>query len=415
MNGKARRGVAIGAGLLASLFAGEAMAVKKQSTVVNGLSVYRFQWIDSAGRNRSVSIKRQGDGNPGNGGYAVQMTYQYLTDAGSVRTRRANSADVNEGFGYFVSHERFRAFNDGKTAAISKKIFGANDSPLGSSIPVTIVDLPTGPGRKAIEIQQIYPRYGTKAAGGLNPDTGQDQPKLGTDPALFQRYDIPVKIRWFFEDGVDHPRIQTVVDLSPVPGPDRLSFDMRAPYGKIDFDESDDVVRLVTWADRFQFRNTTQPLTNSSEWTWNKPNVRARYTALVIGRNEMGLLEPKRFDRSDINDGYSDGRGKTSATYNCFFKLPCDGEWPYQSAQYELPDVAATPTNSEKIAWGSAAYYGMSIDSTYDGTQSQPFDGFPASKKLSYDVCVVLGQFISGGLTRDLATQGPNYNCAASN
>lgn len=406
--------VAFGAAVLGSLFATDAMAVTKQTTTVNGLAVYRYVWTDSAGRTRSVSIKRQGAGNPGNGGYAIQMTYQFLTEAGALRTRRANSADANEGFGYFVSHERFRSFNDGSTAAIARKIFGTSDSPLGRQFPATLTDIPAGAGRKALEVSLTYPRYGTVAANGIDPATGQDQPKLGTNPALFRRYDLPVKLRWHFQDGVDYPRISVVVGLGPVPGPDRLSIDLRGPYGKIDFDESGDVVRLATWADRFYFRNTTQPLTNSSEWTWNQPNTRARFTGLTIGRSEMGLVEPKRFGNSDLNDGFANGRGETSAGYNCYFKLPCDGEWPYQSAQFELPDVAATPTDSEKIAWGSSAFYGTSLPATFDGTQSAPFDGFPANKKLAYEVCVVLGQVVPGGLTREVATQGPAYNCASA-
>lgn len=413
MKGSSAFGFAVCLGAAAACLSTEAMAVRKQTTTVNGLAVYRYVWTDSAGRTRSVSIKRQGAGNPGNGGYAVQMTYQYLTEAGQLRTRRANSNNPNEGFGYFVSHERFRKFSDGSSAAIAQKIFGTSDSPLGRQFAATLSDIPLGGGRKGLEVEITYPRYGTKAANGIDPATGQDDPPLGTSPALFKRYDVPVKTRWYFQDGVDHPRIEIVANLGSVPGPDRLSVDLRGPYGKIDFDESGGDVRLVTWADRFYFRNTTQPLTNSSEWTWNQPNSRARFTALTIGRSEMGLLEPKRFGNTGLNDGYANGRGKTSGTYNCFFKLPCDGEWPYQSAQYELPNVAATPTNSEKIAWGSSAFYGTSLPSTYDGTQSVPFEGFPANKRLTYEVCVVLGQVVPGGLTREVATQGPAYNCAS--
>src|SRR5436305_9590492 len=45
-------------------------------TGVNGLSVDQYSWYDSAKRLRTVSLKQEGNGNPGHGGYAVQMTYQ---------------------------------------------------------------------------------------------------------------------------------------------------------------------------------------------------------------------------------------------------------------------------------------------------------------------------------------------------
>lgn len=409
-------GVAFGAAILGSFFATDAMAVRKQTTTVNELAVYRYVWTDSAGRPRSVSIKRQGAGNPGNGGYAIQMTYQYVTVAGQVRTRKANSSSKNEGFGYFVAHERYRNFADGDNSPIAQKIFRTDDSPLGRGFPVTMTDIPMSGDRKGLEIALTYPKYGTKAPNGINGD-GEDQPPLGTDPSLFRRYDLPVKIRWYFEDGVDYPRITTVVGLGPVPGPDRVNFDMRGPYGKIDFDEGDNPIRLVTWADRFQFRNTTQPLTRNSEWTWNAPNNAARFTALTAGKAEMGLVEPKRYGNSDTNDGYSEGRGQTSAEYSCPFqeKLPCDYEWPYQSAQYELPyDNPNGTTTSEKIAWGTTPFYGTSFNATSDGTDTTAFDGFPANKKLTYDVCVVLGEAIPGGLTRAVAKLGPTYNCASN-
>ncbi|EBW2381269.1 hypothetical protein DAR30_24955, partial [Salmonella enterica subsp. enterica serovar Enteritidis] len=42
-----------------------AFAVTQQETTVNGLKVWRFVWSDSNGRTRTVSLKKQGEGNPG--------------------------------------------------------------------------------------------------------------------------------------------------------------------------------------------------------------------------------------------------------------------------------------------------------------------------------------------------------------
>ncbi|EFG9153044.1 hypothetical protein BL864_005498, partial [Escherichia coli] len=266
----------------------------------------------------------------------------------------------------------------------------------------------TGANKKIMEFKLTYPRYGAVSAGGLNPNTGEDSPRLGTDANLYRLYNLPVSITWYFQDGRDYPRIVTRVDMAPVPGPDRVSFDVRGPYGKLNFDSGNFPMRRVTWADRCYFKTTSAPLTRNSTWTWNVLNRRARFVAMVAGKAEFGLVEPALYSKSAINDGYSDGRGKTSTTYNngngCPFqtqKLPCDYEWPYQNVQYELPynNVDGT-TTSEKFAWGSTPFYGMSLASTYDGTQAVPFVGFPASKRIQYQVCLVVGQYVSPGLTR---------------
>src|SRR3954451_11664914 len=77
-------------------------AVTHDSVIVNGFSADRYAWTDSSGRERTVSLKREGDGNPGHGGYAIQMTYRL--PAGRLIT--VNN-DLGDGFGYFVSHERY--------------------------------------------------------------------------------------------------------------------------------------------------------------------------------------------------------------------------------------------------------------------------------------------------------------------
>ena len=44
---------------------------------------------------------------------------------------------------------------------------------------------------------------------------------------------------------------------------------------------------------------------------------------------------------------------------------------------------------------------------------SEPFNGYPANRTIQYDICVVLGKTIAGGLTKSVAISG-NYNCATA-
>ncbi|MDR4306132.1 hypothetical protein IHQ68_05815 [Chelatococcus sambhunathii] len=397
----------------------DAAAVTMRRTTVNGLAVDLFSWKDSKGLTRTAAMKREVSGNPGHGGYAVQMTYQSV--ANGVTTTSVANAAAGEGFGYFVGHERYRYFTDGTSDTIAGKIFGADDSPLGRNFALTgFTYINDRADLKGVTYKLNYPKYGTRAANGINPETGEDSPKLGTAQSLFQLYQIPISITWTFQDGRDSPRISTLVDFRRLPGPDRVSFDLRGPYGVLDFDQGSDVISVVLWGDRYRFVSTTVPLTRNSAWTWNGKNSGARYTALRIGASEMGLVEPLPFSGSKINDGYADGRGQTSSTYDAAAagcggqKLPCDWEWPYQSAQYSLPASVNGTTTYEKIAWGSTAYYGTSLKSTYDGTTSAPFDGFPAAGYTAYDVCVVLDKTVRGGLTPARALGGGDYNCASS-
>lgn len=401
--------------------ASPAGAATVQTATVNGFVVDRVSWTDSMGRIRTASLKREGNGNAGHGGYAVQMTYRYLKN-GALTTMTVNPSDAGDGFGYFVGHERYRLFSDGSSATIAGKIFGADDSPLGRGFPVTSRIVPTTADRVIVEYKTTYPKYGTLMPNGINPNTGEDSPPLGTARALFKRYDLPVTITWYFQDGATLPRIVTQVSLGPVPGPDRVSFDMRGPYGKMNFDGGSQPIGRVIWGDRYKFTTTASPLTRSVAWTWNTANAGARFNSLQAGGFEMGMFEPKPYASSSIRDGYSEARGKTSATYNggagCADqaqKLPCDWEWPYQSAQYELPyNNPLGTTISEKMAWGSTPYYGTSLTSAYDGVQSVPFNGFPTSKIIAYEVCLVLGLQTPGGLTSAIAARSPaDYRCAA--
>lgn len=395
------------------------------ATTVNGLKVDRYAWLDSKQRPRTVSLKMEGNGNPGHGGYAVKMTYQYNSN-GVWKTVIVNAtAGSDGGFGYFVSHERYRDFTDGSNATIAGKIFGKDDSPLGRQFPVVGTTLVLQNANAiAHRFTLAYPRYGT-----LNPIPkdagGNDVSKTPIDKALLKLYSLPITIIWVFQTGTDFPRIQTSVGLNNVPGPDRVNFDLRGPYGVMNFDNGgNNLIAKAMWGDRYHFTTTVAPLTRNRAWTWRSANQGARYNALIAGGFEMGLVEPRKFAQSALVDGYSDGRGKTSALYNggkgCPDQnqlIPCDWEWPYQSAQYSLPyNNPNGGTTFEKIAWGTAPFWGTgaSLPKVYDtSTTSEPFNGFPASKRITYNICVVLGRTIAGGLTKSIAA-GPAYNCATA-
>jgi len=400
--------------------------VTHEVTTVNGLKVDKYTWRDSNNRFRSVSLKQEGNGNPGHGGYAVQMTYR-ATVSGKVRTITVNASQTSDGgFGYFVSHERYRTFvGGGEDDTIAHKVFKTDDSPLSLRFPVVGQTIPlSSPKALAHRFTLNYPRYGT-----IDPipkdANGNDVQPTPTDPTKLKLYTLPVTITWVFQNGTDYPRIETKVSLSGLPGPDRANFDLRGPYGVMVFDRgADRVLKRAMWGDRFHFTTTSGTLTRNSTWTWNQANAGARYSALVAGQFEMGLVEPKTYASSATVDGYSEARGKTSTSYNgghgCPYQdqmIPCDWEWPYQSAQYSLsyenPDET---TNFKKMAWGTAAFWGTgpSLTRVYDTPNSyRNFNGFPASGVIAYNICVVLGKTTAQGLTRSVAA-GPKYNCATA-
>jgi hypothetical protein len=394
-------------------------------TTVNGFKVDRYTWLDSKKRPRSVALKKEGNGNSGHGGYAVQMTYQY-SSGGAWRTVTVNAREGSDGgFGYFVSHERYRDFSDGDNNTIAGKIFGADDSPLGRQFPVVGTKLTLqNTNAVAHRFTLTYPRYGTVNPIPKDPD-GNDVSLTPTAKSLLKRYALPITIIWVFQTGVDFPRIQTTVNLDSVPGPDRVNFDLRGPYGVMNFDNgANSLIAKAMWGDRFHFTTTGSTLTRNRSWTWRTANQGARYQALVAGAFEMGLVEPRKFTQSTLVDGYSEARGQSSTLYNngqgcpdLEQLIPCDWEWPYQSAQYSLPyDNPNAGTTFEKIAWGSAPFWGTgpSLPQVYDTpTTSKVFKGFPAGKRITYNVCVVLGRTTAGGLTKSVAA-GPTYNCATA-
>jgi len=190
------------------------------------------------------------------------------------------------------------------------------------------------------------------------------------------------------------------------------------------------VINKVMWGDRYHFTTVASPPTRDGSWSWDIANTGARYNALIAGDYEMGLFEPRSFATSALADGYSDERGSTSVLYNnghgCLYEkqlLPCDWEWPYQSIQYSLPYASASdpsansqPTYFKKMAWGSSTFYGTgtSLPSVWDTSSSnEAFTGWPADRKLSYSICILLGRTTPAGLTKT-AAQAPTPNCAAA-
>jgi hypothetical protein len=393
--------------------------VTVKTKTVNGVVADVYTWYDSRGLMRTVALKRQGEGNPGNGGYAVQMTYRPNKNT-TVRADDPGGSDG--GFGYFVGHEIYRQFSDNSEGTVAGKVFGADDSPLGRKFPVT------GESRKsksktsaAHRFVMSYPRYGTKAPIPKD-DNGEFAAKTPIEKAANKKYETPVTITWTFEAGRDFPRIDIAVDLSDVGQADRVNFDLRGPYGVLDFDHGKGLpVDKVMWGDRFHFETTEAPVVRNTPWTWNVENTGNRYTALIAGKYEMGLYEPRKFTKSMLVHGYANGRGQTSGTYHCEdpdWTLPCDWEWPYQSLQYSLPyDNPNQPTTGKKIAWGSTPYYGTgdSLTEVFDGTTSYDFVGFPKKKVLKYSICVVLGISKDGGLTKAAAAADSTLTCAKAN
>ena len=459
-------------GMLVVLLPGAASAsnVVHTTGTVKGSKCDIWTWPDGTGHLRTAALKMEGNGNSGHGGYAVQMTYYRNYQPGAATqggTAIPNWVEVtvnadtggDGGFGYFVSHERHRTFDDGDTNTIAGKIFNVDDSPLGSGFAATSA-IPLNTATAGAESFTInYYHYGTTTPGNIDPNTGSDSPALGKDPSLFAKYTIPVTTTWVFQKGRDFPRIDISMDLSQVtpaglatPAAGLVSFDVRGPYGVMVFDNgADGAVDFAQWGDQaYSFAGTQAPITRASAWTWNTANKGARYNALTVlsanGRYEMGLYEPLTASQSALADAYAPERSFTSQTYAAAVEagtqsasvsscggsqtLPSDGTWPYQSVQYSFPcspGIYLTNTaTSKKLAWGSASYYGSTLAQVYNGVSSYPINAFPASHKLEYSVCVVLnwdnyvaktGALPTAETTRDAAakyTPAPTTSRCAS-
>jgi hypothetical protein len=427
-------------------------SVSHTTGAVNGLQCDIWTWTDSHGKTRTVALKMEGNGNPGHGGYAVEMTYYRYYDHGQATTPPWQKVTVDAaaggdgGFGYFVSHERYRYFNSGAVDTIADYIFGEDDSPLGSEFAATSSIPLNKPNAGAQSFVVAYGHYGTIAPWGIDANTGEDSPLLPTTPKAYTFYQMPVTTTWVFQSGRDYPRIDISIDLSQVVSPSGttpaaglVSFDVRGPYGVLNFaNNSEPVIDTVAWGDKTNLFTTAKtPVTRSGNWTWSAPNNGARYNVLVTGTNtqpggryEMGLFEPLPASNSALTDGYANERGTTTVSYanhgqisydSCNPQaqqtLPSDGTWPYQSLQYSLPcpptaDYLTQPTDGTKIAWGSSSYYGSTLTETYNGYETVPIDAWPANHKLNYSVCIVLAwdtNYKSPKLNTETAAQASLY------
>ena len=194
----------------AALVAAPASASVVHTTgIVNGVDCDIWTWSDSANQQRTVALKIEGGLNAGNGhgGYAVQMTYYYTTPLRwylsnifrkspwtKVTVNAANETDG--GFGYFVSHERFRFFQDSTWGTIAQKIFNTDDSPLGLGFSATTSILPNGSSHPFAESFRIaYGHYGTIEPSLTAMILTQDRIIRRCSQAMRRRLTISIQFR----------------------------------------------------------------------------------------------------------------------------------------------------------------------------------------------------------------------------
>jgi hypothetical protein len=151
--------------------------VTQTVATVNGQVCDVYSWPDSKGLTRTVSLKREGNGNTEHGGYAVQMTYKVPQTSRQV-TINWDTSGGDGGFGYFVSHELYRKFVSGNDGSIAGRIFGVDDSPLGRYFQVIGEILtPTSMSSAAHRFTTIYSHYGTAVPVKKNAN-GEDEKLL---------------------------------------------------------------------------------------------------------------------------------------------------------------------------------------------------------------------------------------------
>ena len=176
-------------------------------------------------------MRRQGRAGRGPGGGGIVITCGGLPSHWRCRRSPAwqkitvNAADEGDcGFGYFVSHERYRYFKGGTVDTIASHIFGKDDSPLGSGFAATS-SIPlntTSAGAESFVIH--YGHYGTTPPWKINANIGEDSPLLPNTASSYAFYTMPVTTTWVFQSGRDYPRIDVSVDLSKVKTGDKVRF-----------------------------------------------------------------------------------------------------------------------------------------------------------------------------------------------
>src|SRR5262249_29849081 len=156
------------------------------------------------------------------------------------------------GFGYFVSHELFRYFDanvcaDGSNNCTIASLHGDDDSPLGFTLPGSGHNVSINANEAVHEFTLNYPHWGTVAA--------VPNPNGSLTPSAFSahaKYDLPVTIRWTFTKGTDYPLWSVTYDLSGVLV-NRLSLDVRGPYGSLAFDDHNRQLKFLEWGDQYIF------------------------------------------------------------------------------------------------------------------------------------------------------------------
>lgn len=369
--------------------------------VVNGIKVDTYKWLDSQGKERTISLKKQDASNAGNGGYAIYMTYYNAQNKQIIVN--ANDASADGGFGYFVGHELYRSFSDGSNGTIAA-LHGEDDSPLGRGFPVVASNKSTISSASTSASHQFtinYPRWGTVAA--------MSDVNAATPVSLnaHQKFTTPVTIQWLFESGKDFPRIDVKVDMSAISA-GQTAFDVRGPYGSVSFANADTgaVVTNVQWGDSAkQFSSLNDQSTclkQSTLWDWSMPVSSRPYHVMTANSAgtayEIGLFEFKQgSDTGLVYGGYSDNRGITGAGFSDYAGNAANGalqsyEWPFQSANYSIAPNNNCSTG-QKFAWGSAAFYGSQISTVYlNHDTSVSLTPVPANKQLIYRVCLVLAE-----------------------
>ena len=326
--------------------------MRRDEAVVGGVPVDRYTWIDSAGRPRTASLKRQSGG--ANGGYAVQLTYE-VPDGAGWRTVTADGTGGGEkGFGYFVAHERYRTFDDNSQGTIAA-LHGEDDSPLGLGFAVTGTHSSLSPSSTVAThtFLSTYPKWGTVAPMA---DVDAQTPKA---LAAHKKFVLPLAIQWTFQKGTDFPRIDVKLDLSEASA-GQLAFDVRGPYGVLEFADGDTDASLnnVQWGDSaFHFSTESAAaayLTTAASWAWSEPISSARKYHALLARHsttgalyELGLIEQKLgSDPGLVYSGFADNRGRSYAsTQHGLLSIAfSDSEWPFQSAQYSGVSAGA-PAN----------------------------------------------------------------------
>ncbi|PUE11765.1 hypothetical protein B9Z51_05705 [Limnohabitans sp. T6-5] len=405
---------------------GEAGGVQASDVSLNlngsAVSVCQYSWPDSRGLPRTLSLKKQGNGNPGNGGYAVQATYKGV-DGQTLITVNAAADEAFGGFGYFVSHEKYRWYDGANTIA---QLHGEDDSARGLTLPSKGGNSFHGIRQARHRIQQNYYRWGTTNAWVCQYDADMGQCSNGETPkdlTLHKRYDTPVTIDWYIEAGTDYPRIAIHYDISAVPQAGLVMFDVRGPYGAMEFanSETQALLQSVVWKDAsrvFRTLNARNPLHWNTPWRWNGVDDGVNRMHIMSTQNgfETGLLavntqgiEPAGLAQDDYAGGFGKdvnndiNWGVSHRDQDCSvlsldpksgcYELPLSGVWPYQGANYSYV-AHDTPSTNKLLAWGSHQRLG----STEAGM-------FGAAVK--YETCWGLdaGKALSGGSAMKLYQQ----------